>query len=63
MAGTYRVKVKGGDYGYKDGVYGVQDYVKEYTDLGEALQDFLEWTDASGDDTVTLRFRPNEDDE
>lgn len=61
--GTYRVKVKDGDYGYRDGVYGQHDYVGDYDNLLEALKDFLEWVDGSaeGDNKVTLSFRPGKD--
>jgi hypothetical protein len=64
MAGSYRVKVKEGDYGYRDGVYGIHDYVADYKsdDFATALKDFLEWTDGNEDDKVTLTFRPEKGD-
>lgn len=58
MADTYRVKIKDGDYGYNNGVYGQHDYVADYATLAEALQDFLEWINGNEDDKVTLQFRP-----
>lgn len=62
MAGKFRVKIKDGDYGYHEGVYGSHDYVRDYDTLGEALQDFLEWSnDVTNPDKVTLQFRPAKD--
>lgn len=60
MAGSYRIKVKDGDYGYHDGVYGQHDYVQNYDNFALAMKDFIEWTeeDPDGEDKVTLTFRP-----
>ncbi len=60
MSGTYRVKVKNGDYGYQDGVYGQHDYVQDYDNFALAVKDFIEWTeeDEGADSKVTLTFRP-----
>ena len=60
MAGRYRVKVKNGDYGYHEGVYGEHDYIQEYDNFALAMKDFIEWTeeDEMADSKVTLTFRP-----
>lgn len=63
VAESFRVKVKGGNYGYNKGVYGQFDYVKDYDTLGEALADFLGWINDAEDDKVTLQFRHAKDEE
>lgn len=52
MAGTYKVIVKNGDskytYNQKKGTYDFKtiDYVYEAENFGDALREFLDWTDA-----------------
>lgn len=60
MAGTYRVRVKDGDYGYHNGDYGTRDYVQNYDSFALAMKDFIEWTeeDELADSKVSLTFRP-----
>lgn len=67
MAGTYKLVVKDGDYGFnpKTGQYGEKDLVEEFTDLSLALRDFLEWTEINSYDddqpvkaTLTFTYKP-----
>lgn len=63
MAGSYKLVVKNGDSKYKfnDGKYDYKtiDYVEEFETLGEALSEFLTWTnDPDAEDKVSLVFLP-----